>query len=75
MNRAASVIPFLKAKNLLSLAAAVFLVSFRILWGIFGTHHARFTNFVRHPVEILRYARGLLTNNGLLSFSVICTAR
>ncbi len=40
----------------------VILVGFRILWGIFGTHHARFANFVRHPVESLRYAKGLLTN-------------
>lgn len=38
------------------------LVGFRILWGIFGTHHARFANFVRHPLESLRYAKHLATN-------------
>jgi cytochrome b len=34
----------------------VVLLVFRILWGIFGTHHAQFVNFVRHPIESARYA-------------------
>lgn len=34
----------------------VILLGFRILWGIVGTHHARFINFVRHPVESIKYA-------------------
>jgi cytochrome b len=34
----------------------VILLVFRILWGIVGTHHARFINFVRHPIESIRYA-------------------
>lgn len=34
----------------------VILLVFRILWGIVGTHHARFVNFVRHPIESVRYA-------------------
>lgn len=36
------------------------LVSFRILWGIVGTYHARFWNFVRGPVKTLRYGIDLL---------------
>lgn len=37
------------------------LVVFRLVWGVVGTRHARFTSFVRGPVVILRYARSLLT--------------
>jgi cytochrome b len=33
----------------------VVLVSFRILWGLVGTYHARFWNFVRGPIRTLRY--------------------
>lgn len=40
----------------------VILVGFRILWGFFGTHYARFANFVRHPFDSLRYAKHLLVN-------------
>ena len=31
------------------------LVGFRIVWGLVGTHHARFANFVRGPAAVLRY--------------------
>lgn len=34
----------------------VILLVFRILWGIVGTHHAQFVNFVRHPIESAKYA-------------------
>lgn len=41
----------------------IVLVVFRILWGLLGTHHAQFSNFMRHPVETLRYARQLVKKN------------
>jgi cytochrome b len=36
------------------------LVVFRILWGLIGTRYARFSNFVRGPSAIARYAGSLL---------------
>ena len=35
----------------------------RIVWGLIGTRHARFTNFVRGPGAVLGYLRGLFTGN------------
>ncbi len=35
------------------------LVLFRIIWGLVGTHHARFVNFVHGPSRVFRYARSL----------------
>ncbi|MBK4737675.1 cytochrome b/b6 domain-containing protein [Noviherbaspirillum pedocola] len=35
------------------------LVAFRILWGCMGTHHARFTAFVRGPRAVLAYTHSL----------------
>jgi cytochrome b len=37
------------------------LVAFRIVWGVLGTHYARFTSFVRGPRAVTRYLRSLLT--------------
>jgi len=34
----------------------IILLVFRILWGVVGTHHAQFVNFVRHPIESVTYA-------------------
>lgn len=34
------------------------LTVFRVLWGIVGTRHARFANFVRGPIAVLQYVRG-----------------
>jgi cytochrome b len=36
------------------------LVAFRVLWGLFGTRHARFANFVRGPQAAARYVGALL---------------
>jgi cytochrome b len=30
-------------------------VALRLAWGIFGTHHARFQNFIRPPAAVWRY--------------------
>ncbi|MBA5606643.1 cytochrome b/b6 domain-containing protein [Duganella sp. FT3S] len=35
------------------------LVVFRLLWGVIGTRHARFTDFVRGPGKVVAYLRGL----------------
>lgn len=35
------------------------LVAFRLVWGLVGTRHARFANFVRGPADVVRYARSL----------------
>lgn len=37
------------------------LLLFRLVWGFVGPHHARFSDFVRGPREILSYLRGVLT--------------
>lgn len=36
------------------------LVAFRIVWGLVGTRYARFSNFVRGPVAVIRYVQALL---------------
>ena len=38
---------------------AMGVVAFRIVWGLVGTTHARFRNFVRPPAVVLRYLRDL----------------
>jgi cytochrome b len=35
--------------------AAITLIAFRILWGLCGTRHARFVNFIQGPKGVLRY--------------------
>jgi cytochrome b len=40
--------------------AVLVLVSFRIVWGLVGTRHARFWNFVRNPLATARYGFDLL---------------
>jgi cytochrome b len=39
--------------------AVIVLVAFRLVWGLVGTRHARFWNFLRGPLETLIYARNL----------------
>ena len=41
--------------------AAAALVGVRLLWGLFGTRYARFSQFCRHPARILGYLRDILT--------------
>ncbi|RYY76455.1 MAG: cytochrome B [Gammaproteobacteria bacterium] len=41
--------------------AIIVLVSFRIVWGLVGTYHARFINFVRDPFSTAKYAFSLFT--------------
>lgn len=36
------------------------LVVFRLLWGVVGTRHARFSDFVRGPAAVARYVQSLL---------------
>ncbi len=42
--------------------AVVILVSFRILWGVLGTYHARFWNFLKKPTHTIRYGIDLVNN-------------
>ncbi|MBI3716202.1 MAG: cytochrome b/b6 domain-containing protein [Betaproteobacteria bacterium] len=35
------------------------LLVFRIVWGIVGSHHARFANFLRGPGAVIAYLKGL----------------
>ncbi len=37
------------------------LVIFRLGWGFFGGRHARFTDFVKGPLSVFRYLKGLVT--------------
>src|SRR2546423_5391747 len=41
--------------------AAAALVAIRLLWGVVGTPYARFSQFVRDPVTVLRYLSSILT--------------
>jgi cytochrome b len=35
------------------------LILFRVFWGIIGTHYARFSQFIKGPVAVLKYAATL----------------
>lgn len=37
------------------------LIAFRLVWGVIGTRHARFTDFLRGPAAVLGYLGSLLT--------------
>ncbi|MGE4335272.1 MAG: cytochrome b/b6 domain-containing protein [Pigmentiphaga sp.] len=54
--------------------AILVLVVFRVVWGVLGSHHARFINFVRGPGTVIGYLRGTVTTAGhspLASWSVV----
>ena len=36
-------------------------VVIRVIWGVIGTRHARFTDFVRGPAAVFGYLRGLIS--------------
>lgn len=40
-----------------------FLVLFRLVWGVLGSKHARFTNFSLHPTELIRYLKGIIAGD------------
>lgn len=37
------------------------LIAFRLLWGLIGTRHARFSDFVRPPREVVAYLKDMAT--------------
>lgn len=37
------------------------LIGFRLLWGVAGTRYARFSEFVRSPVAVVRYLKSLVS--------------
>lgn len=42
---------------------AIGLILFRVIWGIVGTKHARFTHFVPSPKTIINYVKNLKNGN------------
>ena len=39
------------------------LIAFRMIWGVVGTRHARFSDFVRGPRVVLAYLSRLMSGN------------
>lgn len=40
-----------------------FVVVLRIVWGFFGTQHARFSGFALNPLELLAYLKGIVSGD------------
>jgi cytochrome b len=51
------------AFHMLAGLTLTFLVLLRILWGIFGTKHARISGFALNPMDLVHYFKGILTND------------
>lgn len=43
-----------------------FVVLWRLIWGMIGSTHARFTDFRLNPTDLLDYFKGMLSSNGRL---------
>jgi cytochrome b len=69
----------LMTTHMLSGYLVLTLLIFRLVWGVVGGHHARFTAFVHGPMTVLRYAAGFtrmdapryLGHNPLGAWSVV----
>lgn len=42
---------------------ALGLVAFRIIWGLVGSKHARFSDFVRSPAAVLAYLKSIISGH------------
>lgn len=51
------------AYHMLAGLTLTFLVFLRILWGFFGTKHARFSGFALNPLALIEYFKGILAND------------
>ncbi|HSE13207.1 MAG TPA: cytochrome b/b6 domain-containing protein [Rudaea sp.] len=47
--------------------AALALLMFRLLWGLFGSQTSRFTDFVRGPIAVGRYVKTQMSTNAHVS--------
>lgn len=46
--------------HMLAGLSLTFLVALRVIWGFWGTKHARFSSFALHPADLINYFRGVL---------------
>ena len=44
--------------------SSIGMLIFRIIWGLIGPRHARFSNFIKGPGPVLRYLKGGVTSVG-----------
>lgn len=49
--------------HMLAGATMAFLVVARVVWGVIGTKHARFSGFALNPLELINYLKGVLTGD------------